>query len=139
MSRIRLEIEDSFDFRVIGVSCHEKDYRLVWALNSISGFDFTRMDDLKTDQDDKKSSGFPFYEFIDEEHFKTYQLLANRFGNTLFLPELPTIDFLFFVRGDADDDEIETLLERIHRIDFVILASELSITKLKQKENLLFF
>lgn len=60
MSRIRLEIEDSFDFRVIGVSCHEKDYRLVWALNSISGFDFTRMDDLKTDQDDKKAPGFLF-------------------------------------------------------------------------------
>jgi len=139
MSRIRLEIEDSFDFRMLGISCHEKDYRLVWALNQHAGFLLERKDDIKLDGGKSKSSPFPFYEQVDEEHFKTYQLLANRFGNSYFLPELPAIDFLFFVRGDADDNDVENLLERILRVEFVVLASELDITKIRQKENLLFF
>jgi hypothetical protein len=139
MSRIRLEIEESFDFRILGISCHEKDYRLVWALNQHAGFRLERRDDLKLEAARGKPLLFPFFEHVDEEQFKTYQLLANRFGNHTFLPELPNIDFLFFIRGDADDTEVESILERIHRVEFVVLASELDISKIRQKENLLFF
>lgn len=139
MSRIRLDIEETFDFRVVGISCHEKDYRLVWALNQLGQFRLERKDDLRLEPEKPKSPAFPLYEFIDEEHFKTYQLLANRFGSHIFLPELPAIDYLFFIRGDADDTELENLMERIHRVDFVILASELDVHRIKQRENLLFF
>lgn len=34
MSKFQLQIDYDFDFRLIGISCHARDYRLCWALNN---------------------------------------------------------------------------------------------------------
>ena len=40
-----LEIEDEYDFEIIGVSSHEKDYRLAWSLNKTLGWRLVRIED----------------------------------------------------------------------------------------------
>lgn len=140
MSRLKLEIEDTYDFRLYGISCHEKDYRLVWGLNMFGGFKLIRKDDLALDRESVNNSPrFPFYEEVDEENFKIYQIVANRFGSSFFLNELSSIDYIFFARGEIDEIESKRILKRILKVDFILLASELQISKIKQKENLLFF
>ena len=81
----------------------------------------------------------PFFQFEMPEENKVYQLLSNRLGNAYILSELNTVEFLFLVRGDVTNDDIQEILDQIHQIDFVILASEIDIYKLKEKDKLLFY
>lgn len=136
MAKYRLDVEPSYDFTLIGISCHEKDYRLGWALNHIAEFRFERSDNFIPD-DKKPEEVFPRYEFHDEELFRSYILVANQFGSRIMFPELNGIDYLMLITGNSDNHEIEQVLERIHRIDFVILASELDVMKIKNRETLL--
>ncbi len=136
MTKYRLDVEPSYDFALIGISCHEKDYRLGWALNYIAGFRFERADDFIPDEK-KPDEAFPRYEFHDVELFRLYVLVANQFGSRIMFPELNTIDYLMLITGENYNQEVEEVLERIHRIDFVILASELEVMKIKNRETLL--
>ncbi len=137
MKKLRLEIEPIYDFRLIGISCHEESHRLCWALNRISGFDFIREEDIALG--DEEEIVFPFFQFELPEENKVYQLLSNRLGNAYILTELNTVEYLFLVRGDVTNDDIQEILDQIHQIDFVILASEIDIFKLKEKDKLLFY
>lgn len=136
MTKYRLDFEPSYDFALIGISCHEKDYRLGWALNHIGEFRFERSDDFMPDEK-KPEDVFPRYQFHDEEHFRSYVLVTNRFGSRIMFPELNGIDYLLLITGDNEDHDVEDVLERIHRIDFVMLASELNVMKIKNRETLL--
>ena len=42
MARLKLELEPDPEVVVIGISCHEQDYRLCWALNRHLGLTLTR-------------------------------------------------------------------------------------------------
>lgn len=136
MTKYRLDFEPSYDFALIGISCHEKDYRLGWALNHIGEFHFERSDDFMPDEN-KPEDVFPLYQFHDEEHYRLYVMVANRFGSRIMFPELNGIDYLMLIIGNNEDQVVEEVLERIHRIDFVILASELDVMKIKNRETLL--
>ncbi|MCX7743667.1 MAG: IPExxxVDY family protein [Flavobacteriales bacterium] len=136
MTKYRLDVEPTYDFALIGISCHEKDYRLGWALNHIAEFRFERTDNFIPDEQ-KPEEGFPRYEFNDEELFRSYVLVANQFGTKIMFPDLSGIDFLLIIKGEIDSRDIEQILERIHRIEFVILASELDVMKIKNRETLL--
>lgn len=136
MTKYRLDFEPSYDFALIGISCHEKDYRLGWALNHMGEFHFERADDFMPDEN-KPDEVFPLYQFHDEEHYRLYVLVANRFGSRIMFPELKGIDYLMMISGNNEDYDVEEVLERIHRIDFVILASALDVMKIKNRETLL--
>ena len=46
----KLKIDTRFPFRTIGISCHENDYRLIWAVNAKLNTVFVKIDDFKPNQ-----------------------------------------------------------------------------------------
>jgi len=49
-----LKIEYDFDFVLIGISSHEKDYRICWALNNVLGLDLTKKNSLEIKSKNKQ-------------------------------------------------------------------------------------
>jgi|688.fasta_scaffold244430_2 hypothetical protein len=131
--KLQIPYEDIFDFKLVGISCAEKDYRLCWAINQSLGIDLVRMSNEGIASRSHLLE-FPFYEFESEETAINYRLLANRFENNVLMKELKTIDYLFLIQGE--DVNLQDIMLKLGKIEFVFLATEIEIENLKDKDLL---
>lgn len=126
--KLHISFDNIFDFKLIGISCAEKDYRLCWAINQALDIDLVRMSNdgiaSRTHLID-----FPFFEHVDEENGCIYRLLANRFENKTLMNELKTIDYLFLIQGE--DANLHDITVKLGAIEFVFMATQIEIENLK--------
>ena len=125
--------DDIFDFKLIGISCAEKDYRLCWAINQALNTDLVRVSNEGV-ASRSHLQDFPFFEYTDEENGGVYRLLVNRFENRILMKELKTIDYLFLIQGE--DSNLQEISEKLGSIEFVFMVLEIEIDKLKEKDLL---
>jgi hypothetical protein len=156
-----LEIEYDYDFVLIGISSHEKDYRFCWALNNKLKLELSKKESLEIKGKKQKTpSYFSFFTFDDQDQYKEYSVLANfseskslvltedtLFGtpdksrqseNEFLIPEHKQMNYLFVIRGDMEDEQIEELVQKIKEIDIVLTAIRIDPKTLKSKQNLIF-
>ncbi len=139
MTKFQLDVEYDYDFDLIGISCHSRDYRLCWALNQQLG---TALAKREEDIDHKprrqnEVSAHSFYEYQDEDDRVEYFLLANKSGSSMLVPEQKQADYLLLLRNNYVV-EIAELIARIKAIDIVLTAFRIEVDTLKSKENLIF-
>ena len=162
MGRHTLKIEYDFDFVLIGISSHEKDYRLCWALNNALEIELTKTESLEIkDKKQDTPSFFSLFKYENEDEFKEYFILSNLSENkqfvsredTLFnksvkgpqstengilIPEHKQLNYFFIIRGEASDRDVETILKKIKKIDMILTAVRIDVAELKSKANLVF-
>ncbi len=162
MAKHTLKIEDDYDFVLIGISSHEKEYRICWALNNKFDFEFTKTNSLEIKGKKQDTpSYFSLFKYEAEEEFKDYFVLANLSENksvehknyTLFegenkesrssenellIPEHKQMNYFFVIKGDVNADEIEETIKKIKEIDMVLTAVNIDVALLKSKQNLIF-
>jgi hypothetical protein len=137
MSKIVLSLEEDYDFDLVGISCHSKDYRLCWELNNTLGIDLTRTEDL-TITKKEVAGNYSFYEYDDEENHLSYYLMANKCSNGYLIPEKKTTDFFILIKGIFDENYILKILSKINSISLILTSFQLDPNSLKSKQNLLF-
>ncbi len=137
MSKFTLNIEEDYDFSLIGISCHAKDYRLCYELNKILEIDLVRGEDLDIDSKNSKAN-YALYDYVDEENFIDYYLISNRSNKGFLIPEHKSTDFFLLLKGASNDDIIETIINKIGEIQLVLTSFQIDVTKLKSKQNLIF-
>jgi hypothetical protein len=159
-----LEIEYDYDFTLIGISSHEKDYRICWALNQKLGLRLAKQESLEIkDKKEQTPSFFSFFSFTDEDAFMEYSVIANfsesksmvltentlfqnddssrsrhKGDNNLLIPEHKQMNYFFVLRGELDPEEVEELVREIREIDIVLTAIRIDVKGLKSKQNLIF-
>jgi len=133
MSKFVLDVVEDYDFALIGISCHSKDYRLCWELNKVLKIELERAEDYQLEK-----SAFSFYEFFDDDNFLEHYFIANR-GNTGFLiPEQKSVDFILISKGNISDSLTDDFICKINAISVVLTSFKIDPNKLKSKQNLLF-
>jgi hypothetical protein len=135
MGKITLELEEDFDFKLFGISCHSKDYRLSFELDKSLAFDFIKEENLEI----KLKEGFAefsFYSYIDEENYTEYFLLSNRGTMGYLVPEEKLSDYFLLIKGSVNN-EIE-ILKKINEVKLVLKAYTIKVEELKSKRNLIF-
>lgn len=160
MAKHTLEIEYDYDFVLIGISSHEKDYRFCWALNNKLKLELVKQDSLEIKGKKQSTpSYFSFFTFDDEDQYTEYSVVANfsesktlafkentLFGgeaeregeNEFLIPEQKQMNYFFVIRGELEDEEVEELLRQIRGIDIVLTAVRIDAKSLKSKQNLIF-
>jgi len=131
-----LDIEDDYEFDVIGISSHEKPYRLAWSLNRGMNWMMSRREDLTVPQRNAVS-GHAQFRYNHPNDTSVITLIDNKTSEGLFLPELSQFDFILKLenmRFGCDDH----MLKKLRNCAFVITAFPLQIEKLKSKQNLIF-
>ena len=130
----KLEYNLDFDFDIIGISSHENDYRLSWALNSNLNFNFIRTQDIEIkDNLSGEEQSFIKYTFIDDDTLNLYHLISNRCDNGFLLEEYRNIDYILIVRGEYTNHFIEHLINSIKSIAIITLAFKIDVENLKKK------
>lgn len=140
MNKFKLNIEYDYDFTLVGIACHEKDYRIAWALNNKLKIELKKTEDLRIEL--KKNTSptlFPFYEFIDDETFREYFLIGNRGGKGLLIPEQKQVDYFLMIRGNTlSTADKGSLLKQLKDTNIVLAAYDIDANNLDSKQNLLF-
>ncbi|MCX6246069.1 MAG: IPExxxVDY family protein [Bacteroidetes bacterium] len=125
-------------FTLIGISCHVKDYRISYLLNTRLGLEFHKLDDLKITLTQKKEpTGFSFYYYRDEDYFNAYYLISNRSEEFALAPEIKQVDFLLIVEGVFKKAQKDPLIKAIRAIPNVLTAYEINFAEIKNHETLL--
>lgn len=134
-----LEEEYDFDFYLLGISCHEKDYRACWAINQALGINLSKEENdieviIKKSNRCSLHSMFTYYHEDTETEFR---LIANRSTLGVLIPEKSQADYLLMIT-DNSENSIEEIRKRINEIPFVLTSFIVDVEDLKSKENLIF-
>lgn len=121
MAKQRLEIEQDEDFVVLGISCHDKDYRLCWKLNKQCHLALARFEPGQTNPDVSSA-----YSYFKEDDRIDYNLIANRTDTGWLLPNHKTVDY-FFTLCDPHEGPIDDLLHKIRSINNVLAVYEMDM------------
>jgi hypothetical protein len=126
--------------RLIGIMAPVKDYQFCWHLNSIVGLNFRVNHEIEIRLIRKKRDYFfSVYEFCEPTKFLSHYIYNNQFEGEYLLPEFRHLDYLWLMKGDeVDDDTMQETVTAIKAIPSVQWASELTIHKINNKENLVF-
>ncbi len=113
---------------LFGISCHSRDYFLVYNLNKHLELSFAKMDDFH---------GHSFFYFRDDNDFNAYYLLGNRSQESVLLPELKQTDYLLLVEGPFKKLQKENLLKVIRNAQGVLTAFEIRFETIKNYDVML--
>lgn len=139
MNKFKLEIEYDYDFVLIGICSHEKDYRICWALNNKLGFDLKKTEELEIKEKKlDEPSLFSMYVYENAEQYTDYYVIANRSENGLLVPEQKQADYFLVIKGTVADEQVESLVKQLREVSMILTAYEIDPNQLKSKQNLLF-
>lgn len=134
-----LDLEEGldYDFKLIGLSCHAKDYRVSWCLNRFLNMQFVKEEDLTIVGEGLfGDSHHSVYSYFDEENQNQYHLICNRDSTGFLLPEQKQADYVIMIKESLPLD-IDYLIEQIRSIDLVLTSFEIDVSSLKSKQNLI--
>lgn len=137
MTKYKLDVAFDYDFDLIGICCHQKDYRLSWSLNGVLDIHLEKADEPLEITVKGKVQAFPYFTFTDEENHVEYQLILNKFEKKILIAEKQEVDFFLLLHNNSVINVDETLTA-IKRIDFILSAFLIDVDSLKNKEHLIF-
>jgi rRNA maturation protein Rpf1 len=132
----KLKINLKPDFFLIGISSHENDYRITWAINNSLGINLVKADNLTTTNDHLKvEQEFAVFEFDDHEGSAKYRLISNRCNNGFLLNEHKNIDFFLAVYGEMNSGSIENMVVLLRKISIITTAFVIQKISAKSAEK----
>lgn len=138
MPTYKLDISDEFDFQLIGISSHEKDYRVAWAINLALRWGLERQEEVLTFSKNRKSqSEHGVFAYEAEDDKALFVLVENRSSTGLLLPSLQQFQYLLKVENLASERMQEIIVE-LKKSPLILTAYEVPLNAAKEKQNLIF-
>lgn len=133
---VKLQISETNSFTLIGISSHENDYRLVWAMNNAFSFQFTRIDNLVIfSQKLNTDLEFSRFFFTDEDKYLTYHLISNRCPDGFLFPEIKNLDYLLQITGEMNSKHLALFLKELKKVDIVSASFLIDPKQLKDADR----
>ena len=133
---LKLLPDDENYSALFGLSSHENDYRVCWALNACLGLHLTKSNDHSSFHPKLKlHQTFSCYSYIDF-YLQEFKLISNRCDNGFLLDEYKNIDFLFAINVKGKALSSIEFIEKIKTISFVSAVFKLDIASIKNKRDL---
>lgn len=134
----KLNFTPEYNFVLVGISSHENDYRLSWAINTALGLELAKTENLVIlSKTSTVKAAFSRFTYLDQESMTTYNLISNRSHDAYYIEELRTMDYFLIVDGENDESGRAALLKKVKSIGIVHAAFSLEPASLKSKANLI--
>ena len=135
---IKLELDEDYDFLMLGLVSTAKDYRVCFQINKLLELDLSKQKDieLKTSKTGN-TDHFSFYEFINEDHEEFY-LICNKGKTTSLIPEYKQLDYFLIVKNQLADLEESDMVKKLKSISLILGVYSINVSMLKSRANLLF-
>lgn len=126
------------DFELFHIYCHQKDYRLCFALNEYFKCEFWRMKDFLEEEEKPYLSTYSQFTYADEVTQKEYFIISNQplvkelvtkegdlFATEqpeLLIPELAKVDYFFLLYGQFTEQELDEIDDQLNMIPLINTA-----------------
>ena len=139
MAKHTLQLEDDFNFDLIGLCSHQSDYRVCWSINEHLDLHLSKSLEpfMVSGKKGEVLSSHSFYEWYDEGEAVEYFLIKNKHQNQFLIPEKSQIDYFLVVR-EAETIEIDDFLTKIREISGILTAFIFNPGELKSSSKLIF-
>ena len=138
MVKYKLQLEEDYEFDLIGICSSHTDYRLCWAINKGLGIKLAKGEDFSTHSKKDGENLHSFYEFYDEEEHTEYYLLKNVSNNyKKLIPEKDQIDYFMIIKNNTLR-EIDDILVSLKSTESISTAFIFDAVELKSRTNLIF-
>ena len=134
-----LSLEIEIDFAVIGLSSHQKDFKLSWSINKHLHWQLKKEDDVLVEL--KSSTAkvpFTLFSFVNNELGCEFLMLENKHQGYQLLPEVRGADYLIIVRGAYSKELLTETIEKLKQNSLINTAFEVDENKIVNKQNLYF-
>lgn len=136
------------NYKILGLVTQVSIHRLAWLLNQEFDWDLVREGDLLIKdnsvflhkiqdelQENEQSCVFPIQSYTEEGDRFQVELIYNKNGLNIFLPELKQFDYIILIHGEFDYLP-SNLLERMNQFALIQIVADIDHKKIKNK-NLL--
>jgi len=138
MPTYKLDISEEFDFQLVGISSHEKDYRVSWSINLALGWNLERREDVTSYSKSRKiESDHSVFAYEAEDDKAMFVLVENKSATGMLLPSLQQFQYLLKVENYSDV-RMQDLLVELKKIPQILMAVEVPLHSAKEKQNLIF-
>ena len=151
MAKLTLDIEYEFDFNLIGISCHQKIFKLCWAINKDLKLNLKKTDDYVVEQVQPNTQlNCLRYEHIDKKSELQYWVIENKgnilkptdddyeiIGSGLLVPEMKNVDYFLVLKGNFFDHFYNNIISELKNISFILTTFNVEVESLKSKNNFL--
>jgi len=137
MAKLTLELEADYEFDLIGICSHIKDYRLSWEINQELKLNLSKESNFEISHNGELQS-HTFYSFLDKENLIDYFLISNRSDKGVLIPEENNCDYFMVIKGVKKEQEVKEVLQKIADLRHVLTSYTIKVEELKSKNNLLF-
>jgi len=134
-----LEDDFEYDFKLVGISCHERDYRVCWGVNHQLSLSLSKQERPIEVFHKKNSrhSRHTLFSKVDLDTDQSIHLIVNRSQSGYLIPEQKHADYLLLIKGD-DMFPFESVVKKLKSISFILTAFTIEVSLLKSKRNLVF-
>jgi hypothetical protein len=138
----KLIVAYEFDFNLYGLISSVKGYKLAWQINQLTGVHLVKQDDLVLEFISSDKLFISNYLFTTEHSM--IRLVRNRAytdnpDNQVFLiPELKRFDYLLMLKGTIGDYSENQLINKLKTVGDIQFISQLNISRIKSRDNLIF-
>ena len=133
MSKKTLSISEDYDFGLIGISSHAKDYRLCWELNQLMKLNLVKKENISSRI--SEDPAFTHYIYDDDENHLHYHLIGNKSSEGYFTTEIKQADYFLLLQGDHAIDNATDCLPLINGAGTVLTAFEIDVLNLKTRDH----
>ncbi|PKP46373.1 MAG: hypothetical protein CVT95_07100 [Bacteroidetes bacterium HGW-Bacteroidetes-12] len=137
MIKHTFKLEEDYNFEIIGISCHSKNYKLCWVVNNALQINLIRLNDFEILKK-KETLSFSFYKYIDKENNIEYYLIANKSENGFLISEKPSVDYFIILKESASPKLTTKITTILNKQDIILMAYKIDVSELKSIKNLLF-
>jgi len=114
------------NFILIGISSHQSDYKLSWAINKKIGIQLKAQGTpLTIKQGQSPKQEFTKFLSDDSESMVSYSLVSNYSENGYLIPKLKNIDFILKISGSFNPGFKDDILGKLKEVEIINLAFEL--------------
>ena len=146
MKKQLLHVDYDYDFLLIGICSHAKDYRLCWEINKILGIKLERENEITLNSDMSVGAGTPsselnaysLYFYEDEENNNYFHVISNKSSHETLITEQKQVDYFLRIKGNINSGHPGDIIKKLRSIPIVLTAYEIDPNKLKSKHRLLF-
>lgn len=138
---LKLELEPTFEFELLGIVSAERGFKLAWLMNHTLGIALKRSADIALDFAKGERAEFAAFQYYTAND--SYQLLKNKAIQSwaqkpYLLPEMPNYDYLLKIDNQTGTIDIEAIQAKLSALEAVQYCALLPVETLKSRENLLF-
>lgn len=137
MSKHRLIVEEDYNFISLGLSCHQKDYRMAWFLNQLLKFDFKRS---QVEIKDKSGTPhiYPLFGHSDPQHHLNYYLLNNLSSSIPLIKEYKQFNMFILVEGYIELFDQQSFIQKLQTLESIQFLTPVDNTPFNKLQFALF-